>query len=60
MPGTHTVFFDSPADEIEVTHRARNREGLARGSVVALEKLVEKLSSGSLKAGNLYGMSDLF
>lgn len=60
VPGTHTVFFDSPADEIEVTHRARNREGFARGSVVALEKLVEKLSSRSLKAGNLYGMSDLF
>jgi len=60
VPGTHTVFFDSPADEIEVTHRARNREGFAKGSVVALEKLSAKLKSGELKAGKLYGMSDLF
>ncbi|MBQ0052412.1 MAG: 4-hydroxy-tetrahydrodipicolinate reductase [Treponema sp.] len=60
VPGTHTVFFDSPADEIEVTHRARSREGFAKGSVVALEKLSAKLKSGELKSGALYGMSDLF
>lgn len=60
VPGTHTVFFDSPADEIEVTHRARSREGFAKGSVVALEKLCAKLKSGELKSGKLYGMSDLF
>ncbi|WP_149553740.1 4-hydroxy-tetrahydrodipicolinate reductase [Treponema pectinovorum] len=60
VPGTHTVFFDSPADEIELTHRARNREGFAKGSVVALEKLVAKLKSGELLKGNLYGMKDLF
>ncbi|MCR4823236.1 MAG: 4-hydroxy-tetrahydrodipicolinate reductase [Treponema sp.] len=60
VPGTHTVFFDSPADEIELTHRARSREGFARGSVVALEKLCAKLKSGELKSGNLYGMADLF
>ena len=60
VPGTHTVFFDSPADEIELTHRARSREGFARGAVVALEKLCAKLKSGELKSGNLYGMADLF
>ena len=60
VPGTHTVFFDSPADEIELTHRARSREGFAKGSVVALEKLSAKLKSGELKKGCLYGMSDLF
>lgn len=60
VPGTHTVFFDSPADSIELTHRARSREGFARGSVVALEKLVSKISEGSLSRGKLYGMSDLF
>ena len=59
-PGTHTVFFDSPADTIELTHRARSREGFARGSVVALEKLAAKLKSGELSRGKLYGMSDLF
>ena len=60
VPGTHTVFFDSPADSIELTHRARSREGFARGSVVALEKLVSRVNSGSLARGKLYGMSDLF
>lgn len=59
-PGTHTVFFDSPADTIELTHRARSREGFARGSVVALEKLRAKLANGELSRGKLYGMSDLF
>lgn len=60
VPGTHTVFFDSPADEIEITHRARNREGFAKGSVLALEKLATALSSGKLEKGHLYGMADLF
>ena len=60
VPGTHTVFFDSPADSIELTHRARSREGFARGSVVALEKLLSKLADGSLSRGKLYGMADLF
>lgn len=60
VPGTHTVFFDSPADSIELTHRARSREGFAKGSVVALEKLLAKLSDGSLSRGKLYGMEDLF
>lgn len=59
-PGTHTVFFDSPADTIELTHRARGREGLARGAVVALEKLSAAVASGRLPRGRLYGMSDLF
>lgn len=60
VPGTHTVFFDSPADEIELTHRARSREGFAKGAVVALEKFAAKLASGELEKGRLYGMSDLF
>lgn len=60
VPGTHTVFFDSPADSIELTHRARSREGFAKGSVVALEKLQEKIGSGTLSRGKLYGMEDLF
>lgn len=60
VPGTHTVFFDSPADSIELTHRARSREGFARGSVVALEKLVAKINSTELPKGKLFGMEDLF
>ena len=60
VPGTHTVFFDSPADSIELTHRARSRAGFAKGSVVALEKLCEKIGNGSLARGKLYGMNDIF
>ncbi|MDR2634134.1 MAG: 4-hydroxy-tetrahydrodipicolinate reductase [Treponema sp.] len=41
MPGSHTVLFDSPADTIEITHTARNREGLASGALRAAEWLVE-------------------
>jgi len=37
--GLHTLFFDSPDDLIEITHRARGREGFARGAVVAAEML---------------------
>jgi 4-hydroxy-tetrahydrodipicolinate reductase len=39
MPGTHTLFFDSPSDTIEITHVARNREGLASGAIQAAEWL---------------------
>jgi 4-hydroxy-tetrahydrodipicolinate reductase len=38
-PGTHTLIFDSDADTIEITHRARNRDGLAVGAVRAAEWL---------------------
>ena len=60
IPGTHTVFFDSPADTIEITHRARSREGFAMGAVHALERLSDGIKNGSLKKGALYGMKDLF
>ncbi len=39
-PGTHSVFFDSAADTIELTHVARNREGFALGAVRAAEWLI--------------------
>ena len=35
--GLHTLFFDSADDLIEISHRARGREGFARGAVVAAE-----------------------
>ncbi len=34
-PGTHSVIFDSPVDSIEITHRARSREGFASGALTA-------------------------
>ena len=35
--GLHTLFFDSPDDVVELSHRARGREGFARGAVFAAE-----------------------
>ncbi len=35
--GLHTLFFDSADDLIEISHRARGREGFARGAVLAAE-----------------------
>lgn len=40
--GLHTLFFDSPDDLVEISHRARNRDGFARGAVHAAEKIVGK------------------
>jgi 4-hydroxy-tetrahydrodipicolinate reductase len=33
--GLHTLFFDSPDDLVELSHRARGRDGFARGAVYA-------------------------
>jgi len=41
-PGTHELLFDSPEDTITLTHRARNREGFARGALTASYWLIEK------------------
>lgn len=35
--GLHTLFFDSGDDLIELSHRARGRDGFARGAVLAAE-----------------------
>jgi len=37
--GLHTLFFDSPDDVVEISHRARGREGFARGAVFAAERI---------------------
>lgn len=37
FPGTHSVVFDSPADSVELVHRARSRMGFALGAVLAAE-----------------------
>ena len=46
VPGTHSLFFDSAADTIEITHTARNREGLARGAVRGAEWLTRERRRG--------------
>lgn len=42
LPGVHTVYLDSFADTIEITHTARNRSGFALGAVMAAEWLPGK------------------
>ncbi|MDR1576270.1 MAG: 4-hydroxy-tetrahydrodipicolinate reductase [Treponema sp.] len=38
-PGKHSLFFDSPADTIEISHTARSREGFASGALKAAQWL---------------------
>lgn len=42
IPGTHTVGFDSEADTIILEHRARSRQGLAEGAVLAARWVMGK------------------
>lgn len=42
VPGTHTLIFDSPIDQVTLTHEARGRDGFANGAVIAAEWLVGK------------------
>ena len=42
IPGTHSIFFDSPADTIEIKHTARGREWFALGAVLWAEWLQNK------------------
>ena len=40
IPGTHRLGFDSAADQINLTHTARSREGFAAGALVAAHWIV--------------------
>jgi 4-hydroxy-tetrahydrodipicolinate reductase len=51
VPGTHTVYYNSSVDTIEITHTAHSREGFAKGAVVAAEWLVGKQG--------VFGMDDM-
>lgn len=41
-PGHHQIVFDSNADEITISHSAHNREGFARGAILAAEFIKDK------------------
>jgi 4-hydroxy-tetrahydrodipicolinate reductase len=43
VPGTHIVTWDSEIDTISLKHEAKNRKGLALGSVVAAEYIHSKV-----------------
>jgi 4-hydroxy-tetrahydrodipicolinate reductase len=49
VPGTHTVFYNSEIDSIEIKHTAHNREGFALGAVVAAEWLLGKKGVFSMR-----------
>jgi 4-hydroxy-tetrahydrodipicolinate reductase len=49
VPGTHSVFYDSEVDSIEIKHTAHSREGFALGAVVAAEWLLGKKGVYSMK-----------
>jgi len=42
IPGTHRAGFDSEADQILLTHTARNREGFAAGALMAAHWIAER------------------
>jgi 4-hydroxy-tetrahydrodipicolinate reductase len=49
IPGTHSVFYDSKVDQIEIKHTAHSREGFALGSVIAAEWLLGKKGVFTMK-----------
>ena len=42
VPGTHSVYYRSDVDEIEIKHTAYNRNGFAVGAIVAAEWIIGK------------------
>lgn len=50
ITGTHSVYFDSPADTITLTHQAHNREGFAIGAVAAAEWIQGKSGIHTIKS----------
>lgn len=49
VPGTHSVFYDSPIDQIEIKHTAHSRDGFALGAVIAAEWIIGKKGVFSMK-----------
>lgn len=49
VPGTHSVKYASPVDEIEIIHTAHNRTGFAKGAVLAAEFVANKKGIFSMK-----------
>lgn len=49
IPGTHSVFYDSTVDSIEIKHTAHSREGFALGAVVAAEWILGKKGIFTMK-----------
>ncbi len=52
VPGIHTIHYESPVDNIEITHSAKSRKGFVMGAVLASE-FIAKQNPG------IYSMDDL-
>ena len=51
VAGTHTVTFQSEIDNIKIEHQAHNRDGFAKGALIAAEWIADKVG--------YFGMNDL-
>lgn len=51
VPGYHAINYESEIDQITISHNAKNREGFAKGAVIAAEWCVGKKG--------VFGMEDL-
>lgn len=49
VPGTHSVFYKSTVDEIEIKHTAFSRQGFALGAVIAAEWILDKKGIFTMK-----------
>ena len=49
VPGTHSVYYKSDVDEIEIKHTAFNRNGFAVGAIVAAEWIIGKTGNFTMK-----------
>lgn len=49
VPGTHSVYYRSEVDEIEIKHTAFNRNGFALGAVIAAEWIQGKKGNFTMK-----------
>jgi 4-hydroxy-tetrahydrodipicolinate reductase len=46
VPGTHGLVFDSAADSMELVHRARSRDALVSGALIAAAWLARQAAAG--------------
>lgn len=49
VPGTHSIFYNSNEDTIEIKHTAHNRNGFAFGAIIASEWLIGKKGVFTMK-----------
>jgi 4-hydroxy-tetrahydrodipicolinate reductase len=49
VPGTHSIFYASEVDTIEIKHTAHSRDGFALGAVIAAEWIIGKKGVFTMK-----------